>query len=147
MTLYSKRARKLLPVLSVLIPFGALISLVNVVVCMSTGSWLHSYERIPISNSTSTHEEFLIKRTISGLWHIWSFNLTEQEVASNREGKMKRHCKRLLERDENLNCFIYFLVPTANMEKMTIEHLKRDKYFSDPNDSTNAIARKYFILH
>lgn len=92
MTLYSKRARKLLPILTVLIPLGAIISAVNVAICMSTGSWLHSYERIPISNATSTHEEFLIKRTISGLWHIWSFNLTEKEVARKHEGNSNRRC-------------------------------------------------------
>ncbi|CAL8142522.1 unnamed protein product [Orchesella dallaii] len=116
MTLYAKRARKLLPILSILIPGAALISVVSVVVCMCTGSWLHSYERIPISNSSSTHEEFLIKRTISGLWHIWSFNLTEKEVAQDRK------------------------VSTENMDCMTIEYFRRERYLSDPNDSTNAIA-------
>lgn len=75
----SKRARKAIPVLTKVIPLAALLSVVNVALSMCTRNWLDSYERIPISN-TSIMEEFIIKRTVSGLWTLCSFNLTEKQL-------------------------------------------------------------------
>lgn len=84
----SKKARKAVPVLTLLIPVAALISVINVAIAMCTSNWLDSAERIPISN-TSIMEEFMIKRTVSGLWYLCSFNLTEKQQRDSVSGREK----------------------------------------------------------
>jgi len=74
-----KRAQRAVPVLNWLTPLGAVVSLVNVAISMCTSEWLTSYERIPLEspNVTQHREDFVVKRTVSGLWTLCHTNASK----------------------------------------------------------------------
>jgi len=78
MSPYPKRAAKAVPLLKIITPLAALISVVNVAISLSTEVWLDSYERVPLETLNFAHnEEFRIRRSISGLWNLCVFNISE----------------------------------------------------------------------
>ncbi len=76
-----KRAQRAVPVLSWLTPLGAVVSVINVTISLCTGEWLKSYERIPVDSPNVTHrEEFIVKRTVSGLWTLCYSNNSKSSL-------------------------------------------------------------------
>ncbi len=86
MAIPSKKAQKAERSLKYMIPATALMSVVCVTIAMSTPNWLLTTERTPISNTTIM-EAFLIKKTISGLWSLCLYNISEKQQKGSGESK------------------------------------------------------------
>ncbi|KAF7265704.1 hypothetical protein GWI33_020787 [Rhynchophorus ferrugineus] len=67
-----------LDVLWLFVPLMSTVSIASVAVSVSTSGWLHTTERMlnPTYNGTGTMEnEYLFKKTVSGLWSYCYTNL------------------------------------------------------------------------